>query len=219
MAKRTLLSIAFAIIAGLSFAASGADRMVETMPPLPEGAFTFAVIPDTQDYDGEGWHTKRGRKPGTGPVRNEKFDAIVDWLAANAKKENILFVTHTGDIVDMNNDFQWRFAIRGRSVSSLSDRRADVHRHALYHTEFGPAWQYEAEVSGNCILKSEVTHSWMLYRGFRHGNGDRSYAWNCAASSATTRVVRTVSSLPETAWIKSRLRRRLWISWTTASVS
>lgn len=27
----------------------------DKMPPLPEGAFTFAVIPDTQDYDGEGF--------------------------------------------------------------------------------------------------------------------------------------------------------------------
>ena len=27
--------------------------LAETMPPLPEGAFTYAVIPDTQSYDGE----------------------------------------------------------------------------------------------------------------------------------------------------------------------
>ena len=84
--------------------------VAETMPPLPEGAFTFAVIPDTQSYDGEGRTTKRGRAPGKGPTSNAKFDAIVDWLAANAEKENIRFVVHTGDIVDMNNDFQWRFA-------------------------------------------------------------------------------------------------------------
>ncbi len=82
----------------------------ETMPPLPEGAFTYAVIPDTQAYDGEGRTTKNGRKPGVGPTKNRKLDAIVDWLVANAKKENIRFVSHTGDITDMNNDPQWRFA-------------------------------------------------------------------------------------------------------------
>ena len=87
----------------------------KTLPPLPEGAFTFAVIPDTQSYDGEGRHTKRGRAPGKGPTRNPKLDATVDWLLANAQKENILFVTHTGDIVDMNNDFQWRFASNAMS--------------------------------------------------------------------------------------------------------
>ena len=82
----------------------------ETLPPLPKGAFTYAVIPDTQSYDGEGRNTKCGRKAGVGPVRNKKFDAIIDWLLDNAKRENIVFVTHTGDITDMNNDFQWTFA-------------------------------------------------------------------------------------------------------------
>ena len=91
-------------------AASLASANPDILPPLPEGAFTYAVIPDTQSYDGEGRHTKGGRAPGSGPTTNPKFDAIVNWLADNAKKENILFVSHTGDITDMNNDFQWRFA-------------------------------------------------------------------------------------------------------------
>ena len=91
------------------------------LPPLPEGAFTYAVIPDTQSYDGEGRHTKRGRAPGKGPTRNPKFDAIVDWLLANAQKENILFVTHTGDIVDMNNDrvLTEEELVRNRNVDAV----------------------------------------------------------------------------------------------------
>ena len=97
-------------VCSMVFAAALFAAFADTMPPLPEGAFTFAVIPDTQSYDGEGRHTKRGRAPGTGPVSNVKFAATVDWLVANAEKENIRFVVHTGDIVDMNNDFQWRFA-------------------------------------------------------------------------------------------------------------
>ena len=91
------------------------NALAEKMPPLPAGAFTYAVIPDTQSYDGEGRTTKRGRAPGVGPTRNAKFDAIVKWLVANAEKENILFVSHTGDIVDVNNDFQWRFASNAMS--------------------------------------------------------------------------------------------------------
>ncbi len=94
--------------------------LAETMPPLPEGAFTYAVIPDTQSYDGEGRHTKRGRAPGVGPTKNAQLDAIVDWLVANAEKENILFVSHTGDIVDVDNDFQWRFA--SNAMSRLDGR-------------------------------------------------------------------------------------------------
>ena len=99
-------SAVVAVFAAASLASANPDKL----PPLPDGAFTYAVIPDTQSYDGEGRHTKGGRAPGSGPTTNPKFDAIVNWLADNAKKENILFVSHTGDITDMNNDFQWRFA-------------------------------------------------------------------------------------------------------------
>ena len=35
-----------------------------------------------------------------------------------------------------------RFGIRNWEVSSLTDRRSDAHRHAAYHSEFGPTWQY-----------------------------------------------------------------------------
>ena len=101
------ITAAVALAAAILFSKpAGAEKM----PPLPEGAFTYAVIPDTQGYDGVGRHTKRGRAPGTGPVRNGAFTAIVDWIVANAAKENVKFVSHTGDIVDMNNDFQWAFA-------------------------------------------------------------------------------------------------------------
>jgi len=82
----------------------------DVLPPLPDGAFTFAVVPDTQGYDGEGRHTKRGRAPGVGPTTNKQLDRIVDWLLANAQKENIRFVAHTGDLTDMNNAPQWAFA-------------------------------------------------------------------------------------------------------------
>jgi hypothetical protein len=70
-----------------------------------------------------------------------------------------------------------RFGIRNWDVSSLTDRRADSHRHALYHTEFGPTWQYDAKLAEGWILKNDVTYSWTIYRGFRHGKGDRTYRW------------------------------------------
>ncbi len=110
MKKIRLMTFSLVAVMGWGTVAFGAGGKADRLPPLPEGAFTYAVIPDTQDYDGEGRHTKRGRKPGKGPTRNAKFDAIVDWLTANREKENILFVSHTGDITDMDNDPQWRFA-------------------------------------------------------------------------------------------------------------
>jgi 3',5'-cyclic AMP phosphodiesterase CpdA len=115
MKRNALTVMSLVAIMGWNAVASGMDSKADRLPPLQDGAFTYAVIPDTQDYDGEGRHTKRGRKPGVGPTCNQKFDAIVDWLVANKEKENILFVSHTGDITDMNNDHQWRFASNAMS--------------------------------------------------------------------------------------------------------
>ena len=70
-----------------------------------------------------------------------------------------------------------RLGIRNWDVSSLTDRRADAHRHALYHTEVGPTWQYDGEIVEGWVLKSDATYSWTIYRGFRHGKGDRTYNW------------------------------------------
>ena len=58
-----------------------------------------------------------------------------------------------------------RFGIRNWDVSSLTDRRDDVHRHALYHTEFGPTWQFGFELAEEWKVTGDLTRSWTLYRG------------------------------------------------------
>ena len=93
-------------------AACGAvAAFAEKLPPIPDGAFTLAVIPDTQRYEGEGKRVKKG-PPATGPTRNAPFDACVDWIAAHVASERIFFVSHTGDIVDSRNDAQFAFAAK-----------------------------------------------------------------------------------------------------------
>jgi len=82
----------------------------ESLPPLPDGAFTYVVIPDTQLYHGEGAHVKEGMPAQKGPTRNPAFKSRIDWIEANLKKEKIVFVSHVGDIVDARNPFQWKFA-------------------------------------------------------------------------------------------------------------
>ena len=82
----------------------------EKLPPLPDGAFTYVVIPDTQRYSGEGAHVKKGQKPQSGPTGNESFRSRVEWIAANVEKERIAFVSHVGDIVDYKNERQWALA-------------------------------------------------------------------------------------------------------------
>jgi len=72
-----------------------------------------------------------------------------------------------------------RFGIRNWEVSSLSGRRSDAHRHACYHSEFGPTWQYDINFAEDWRLKSDLTRSWTLYRGFRkqYESSNRSYDW------------------------------------------
>ena len=50
----------------------------EKLPPLPDGAFTYVVIPDTQRYSGEGAHVKKGKKPQSGPTDNKAFRTRVE---------------------------------------------------------------------------------------------------------------------------------------------
>ena len=105
--RMVVWGLAACLLAAPSFAES------EKLPPLPEGAFTYVVIPDTQRYVGEGAYVKPGRKPHvptTGPTGNPAFESRVDWIVRNLEKERIFFVSHTGDIVDYKNPEQWSFA-------------------------------------------------------------------------------------------------------------
>ena len=70
-----------------------------------------------------------------------------------------------------------RFSVRNWDVSSLTDRRHDAHRRALYHTEFGPAWQYDLNVADDWRVATELARCWTLYRGFVNRHSDRTYHW------------------------------------------
>ena len=96
--------------ASAAYLTADAAEYEDALPPLPEGAFTYVVIPDTQLYRGEGVHVKEGAEPQTGPTANPAFESRVRWIAANRVRENIVFVSHVGDIVDYKNDEQWSFA-------------------------------------------------------------------------------------------------------------
>ncbi len=63
--------------------------------PFVEGAFTIAVMPDTQGYAED---------------FPELFEAQTVWIAENAAKRNIAMVLHLGDITDDNIDVQWEVA-------------------------------------------------------------------------------------------------------------
>ena len=85
----------------------------------------------------------------------------------------------TGSRVGVDAGVFGRFGIRNWEVSSLTGRRSDVHRHACYHSEFGPTWQYDIDIADGWRLKSDLTRSWTLYRGFRqrYEASNRTYHW------------------------------------------
>jgi hypothetical protein len=92
------------IVLALASSARGAD-----LEPLPPGSFTIVVIPDTQGYRGAG--TKK-EPSSTAPVTNPVFENHTRWITENLRSQNIVFVSHVGDIVDVNHVSQWPVARR-----------------------------------------------------------------------------------------------------------
>ena len=70
----------------------------------PEGTFSVVVIPDTQHY--------RRLKQDERAWENPTFEAYTRWIAANIQRQRIVFVSHVGDIVDLNERPQWKVARR-----------------------------------------------------------------------------------------------------------
>lgn len=91
----------------------------ESFPPLPEGAFSIVALPDTQAYCAGA---------------PEILAAEVEWILGHIKSQNIVFVTHVGDIVDKNTDpAQWAVAreqlgrLHGRVPFGLAVGNHDMH--------------------------------------------------------------------------------------------
>tara|TARA_B100001123_G_scaffold220140_1_gene248338 strand:- start:113 stop:1162 length:1050 start_codon:yes stop_codon:yes gene_type:complete len=98
------VSLMFAVVVG--FASS---IFAEELPPAPSGTFSIAVIPDTQHYREQ---KTKAEPNSTKPLTNPVFGAYAGWIADNIKQQRIVFVSHVGDIVDINNREQWTIARR-----------------------------------------------------------------------------------------------------------
>lgn len=77
---------------------------LDTPPP---GAFTVVVIPDTQGYRGRG---AKATPDSADPVTNPVFRNHTRWIRESLSAQNIVFVSHVGDIVDVNHADQWQVA-------------------------------------------------------------------------------------------------------------
>jgi hypothetical protein len=88
----------------MSFAAEPyADaRLVDGEPPKPQrGAFTIAVLPDTQNYS--------ERYPAT-------YLAQTNWIVESQNDRNIACVLHLGDITNNNAPAEWENAVKAMRV-------------------------------------------------------------------------------------------------------
>ena len=95
-----------AVSLGAVTAARAADGPPgKNAPPPIEGGWTLVLMPDTQLYSRD--------YPAT-------FLAQTDWIARHAGHYNVKFVLHMGDIVENNNDRQWRIA---RGAMAVLDSR------------------------------------------------------------------------------------------------
>lgn len=140
---KSLLRPAFTAVCLLALFGLPAGVAAESLSAAPEGTFTLAVIPDTQRYLGPG----SGRDDEGGEPRNPAFDSRTTWLAASLEAQRIVFVSHTGDIVDKNEHRQWRIAranmdrLHGRVPYAFSVGNHDMAREAgdsrLFQQYFG----------------------------------------------------------------------------------
>lgn len=93
------------LIVQIHFTFAYGQTIKEVLTPATGDEFSVVVIADTQDYTVVG-----SRKAGVGKdsVENEVFDSQTNWIVKNIKKQNIVFATHAGDVVDINEHVQWR---------------------------------------------------------------------------------------------------------------
>ena len=94
---RTLVTIAILL---------GVARATDLDRP-PPGAFTVVVIPDSQGYRGQ---RTKATPDSADPLTNPVFANHIKWIRESIQTQQIAFVSHVGDIVDIDNAEQWQLA-------------------------------------------------------------------------------------------------------------
>ena len=87
---RTWVLLLLAISANKALLAEASE-----LDDAPRGSFTIAVIPDTQKYV-----VQAKTNSEDGDLRNDVFASITDWIVKHRVEQNIVFVSHVGDIVE-----------------------------------------------------------------------------------------------------------------------
>lgn len=166
--------IHFVRLVSLCLLSACQSSLADEFPAAPEGTFSIVVIPDTQHYK---LVSKEGEEPVWG---NPVFESYVDWTAANLKSQRIAFVSHVGDIVDLNERPQWRVArdcmdrLHGRVPYGISVGNHDMHDNgdSSLFQEFFPESRYTdfdwygesyAGTDGNPSISGSNANSFQLF--------------------------------------------------------
>lgn len=96
----------FCIITLLSFFSVGYAQS-DSLDLASKGSFTIAVMSDTQLYK-EIESTAESNNEGK--MANEILNSQTQWIIDNMENQNIIFVSHAGDVVDVNSESQWDVA-------------------------------------------------------------------------------------------------------------
>lgn len=115
--------------AAISFLLWACALIADELPPLPAGAFTIVVIPDTQGYLGE---ATKITPDSVAPVTNPYLANHIQFILEHREDQNIVFVTHVGDIVEKDREIEWQIAkenldqLRGAVPFSLTVGNHDM---------------------------------------------------------------------------------------------
>ena len=87
------------VILSVCFCVMLSPAIADEPSPAPEGSFSFVVLPDTQAYCTQ--------------KTSFYFEAEINWILEHRHTQNIVFVSHVGDIVgDYESDAEWDVARR-----------------------------------------------------------------------------------------------------------
>ena len=168
---KATLTILLAVLLCIQAQAESAKRIIGTRPlsVMPADVFTVVIIPDTQSYSGKGC---KATPTSTDPVTNANLAAQVKWIREHRDDQNIVFVSHVGDIVDKNNDDQWTVAkqhldqLRGIVPFSLTVGNHDM-------TSKGDATLFQAHFPA----VSFSSYPWYL-ASYAHSRADQNVSSN-----------------------------------------
>lgn len=70
-----------------------------------------------------------------------------------------------------------RFGIGDLEISSLTDRRNDVHEHGFYHSAPEVFWTHSLELAEGWKYRGKLTRGWTIYRRFDNPDSNHTYSF------------------------------------------